>query len=67
MEFDEYKDFWERQTCTEQHKISQSNITTSDRSFGCPIIYMDTIHNVILFINTSAVFGNWATIFGDNY
>ena len=29
------------------------NIGSNDRSFGCQIIYIDTIHYVILFIDTS--------------
>ena len=28
-----------------------SNSTSNNRPFGCPIIYTDTIHNAILFID----------------
>ena len=31
------------------------SITSNDCSFGCPIIYKDTIHFVILFINSSTM------------
>ena len=31
------------------------HITRSDHFVGCPIIYTDTIHNDILFINTSTM------------
>ena len=30
-------------------------ITSNDRFFGCPIIYTDTLHNVILAIGNSAM------------
>ena len=29
--------------------------TSNDRSFGCPVIYTDTIHNAVLFIDTSTM------------
>ena len=36
-----------------------SNMTTgiisNGRSFGCPIIYTDTIHNAIFFVDTSTM------------
>ena len=39
----------------EQILIAVHTITGSDRSFGCAIIYTDTIHYAILFIESSTI------------
>ena len=36
--------------------LFRKNITSNDRSFDCPIIYVDTIHNAILFIDILTMF-----------
>ena len=30
---------------------------SNDRSFGCPVIYADTIYNAVMFIHTSTMSG----------
>ena len=37
------------------HHLCSSIITSNDRQFDCPIINMNTIHNAILFIDTSTM------------
>ena len=38
-------------------------ITSNDRSFGCPIILTDAIHNAILFIDTPTMLDTAKAIF----
>ena len=48
-----------------------TGITSNGRSFGWPIIYTDTIHNGIIFVDTSTMrktnaFSYWYAMLGDN-
>ena len=45
------------QQCLHYAWISPTTIfiTSNDHSFGCPVIYMDTIHDAILFTDTSTI------------
>ena len=36
--------------------LGQISLTSNDRSFDCSIIYRDTIHDAILFKDTSTMF-----------
>ena len=40
----------------QRNALSPQDLTSNDRSFVCPIIYTDTIHYGILFIDTSTMF-----------
>ena len=45
------------------HRMRSDNISSNDRSCGCPIIYKDTIHDALLFIDTSTMLDTTKPIF----